>query len=230
MIANSGTVRIQPVPSAQLQLLSNTSWQAARPVSHKGDTPGDTIRSSRPCHQLWRASGAWATPSQLEQAIPRRQQLLSEKGRKHPNILPPSQNQDNYSWFATGKCWQTSTNSQSFHPRLPPPTSGQTWYSSPLTYSNMVCVIELTVPWENLVQEAYERKKLCYAELAAETKQRGWNTSLNAEDLWRNLSDCWKNSESTVRLCGRTSQKSQSRSLTFGKKVKGGGSSGMTHC
>ena len=39
-------------------------------------------------------------------------------------------------------------------------------------------IIELTVPWENSVEEAYERKKLRYSELAAEAKQRGWNTKV----------------------------------------------------
>lgn len=39
-------------------------------------------------------------------------------------------------------------------------------------------IIELTVPWDNCVEEAYERKKLRYAELAAEATQRGWNTKV----------------------------------------------------
>lgn len=34
--------------------------------------------------------------------------------------------------------------------------------------------VELTVPWEDSVEEAYERKKLRYADLAAEAEQRGW--------------------------------------------------------
>ncbi|MGH0175289.1 UNVERIFIED_CONTAM: hypothetical protein FKN15_069979 [Acipenser sinensis] len=33
---------------------------------------------------------------------------------------------------------------------------------------------ELTVPWEDAVDEAYERKKLRYAQLATEAEQRGW--------------------------------------------------------
>ncbi|MGH0162803.1 UNVERIFIED_CONTAM: hypothetical protein FKN15_043900 [Acipenser sinensis] len=32
----------------------------------------------------------------------------------------------------------------------------------------------LTVPWEDAVDEAYERKKLRYAQLATEAEQRGW--------------------------------------------------------
>ena len=34
-----------------------------------------------------------------------------------------------------------------------------------------VYFIELTVPWEELVAEAYERKKLRYVELGAEAEQ-----------------------------------------------------------
>ncbi|XP_061763241.1 cell division cycle protein 20 homolog [Nerophis ophidion] len=37
-------------------------------------------------------------------------------------------------------------------------------------------IIELTVQWENSVEEAYERKKLRYSELAEEAMQRCWNT------------------------------------------------------
>lgn len=38
-------------------------------------------------------------------------------------------------------------------------------------------IIELTVPWEVLcaVEEAYERKKLRYTDLAADAQQQGWN-------------------------------------------------------
>ncbi|MGH0145913.1 UNVERIFIED_CONTAM: hypothetical protein FKN15_040099 [Acipenser sinensis] len=38
----------------------------------------------------------------------------------------------------------------------------------------LVHLVELTVPWEDAVDEAYERKKLRYAQLATEAEQRGW--------------------------------------------------------
>src|SRR4029434_8468580 len=41
-----------------------------------------------------------------------------------------------------------------------------------------VYIIELTVPWESSVEEAYERKKLRYTELAADATQRGWNAKV----------------------------------------------------
>ena len=44
-------------------------------------------------------------------------------------------------------------------------------------------LIELTVPWEDSVEEAYERKKLCYAELAAEAKECGWNTKVHPVEV-----------------------------------------------
>ena len=46
-----------------------------------------------------------------------------------------------------------------------------------------VNIIEFTVPWENSTKEAYERKKLCYTELAADTQQRGWNVKINPVEV-----------------------------------------------
>lgn len=47
---------------------------------------------------------------------------------------------------------------------------------SPTT--KLVYVVELTVPWEEGVEEAYERKKNKYSDLAAEASQNGWKTSI----------------------------------------------------
>ena len=44
-------------------------------------------------------------------------------------------------------------------------------------------IIELTVPWEDAVDEAFERKHLRYAELAAEAQQRGWNTEVRPVEV-----------------------------------------------
>ncbi|XP_049901864.1 uncharacterized protein LOC126391274 [Epinephelus moara] len=41
-----------------------------------------------------------------------------------------------------------------------------------------VYIIELTVPWEDAVGEAYEHKRLKYAELAADAEQRGWKATV----------------------------------------------------
>ncbi|KAM3872212.1 putative glutamate receptor [Diretmus argenteus] len=41
-----------------------------------------------------------------------------------------------------------------------------------------VYITELTVPWENSAEEAYERKKLRYTELAADARQQGWNAKV----------------------------------------------------
>ena len=38
----------------------------------------------------------------------------------------------------------------------------------------IVDFIELTVPWEDSVEEAFESKKHRYADLGAEAEQRGW--------------------------------------------------------
>ena len=41
-----------------------------------------------------------------------------------------------------------------------------------------VFIVELTVPWEAAVGEAYERKRLKYSDIAAEAKQRGWHVQV----------------------------------------------------
>ena len=42
--------------------------------------------------------------------------------------------------------------------------------------SKLCVLIELTVPWEERMSEAYERKFLKYDELVEQCKSRGWKT------------------------------------------------------
>ena len=58
-----------------------------------------------------------------------------------------------------------------------------------------VYVIELTVPWENSVEEAYE--KLRYTELAEDASQRGWSAKVCPVEI-----ECrgFVASNSTIRL------------------------------
>ncbi|XP_059360386.1 taste receptor type 1 member 3-like [Carassius carassius] len=46
-----------------------------------------------------------------------------------------------------------------------------------------VFIIELTVPWKDSVDEAYERKHLRYADLAAEARHHGWNTEVRPVEV-----------------------------------------------
>lgn len=46
-----------------------------------------------------------------------------------------------------------------------------------------VYIIELTVPWEGAVEEAYERKKLRYIDLAADAQQQGWNVKVRPVEV-----------------------------------------------
>lgn len=39
-------------------------------------------------------------------------------------------------------------------------------------------IVELTVPWEDAVMEAYEQKSLKYSELAADAEKHGWKTKV----------------------------------------------------
>ncbi len=44
--------------------------------------------------------------------------------------------------------------------------------------AKLAYVVELTVPWEDGVEEAYERKKNRYSDLAAEASQNGWKSTI----------------------------------------------------
>ncbi|KAL3976668.1 homeobox protein Meis3 [Sarotherodon galilaeus] len=44
-------------------------------------------------------------------------------------------------------------------------------------------VIELMVPWEEAIEEAFERKKLRYANLAAEAEDRGWKIKVRPVEV-----------------------------------------------
>lgn len=46
-----------------------------------------------------------------------------------------------------------------------------------------VFIIELTVPLEDSVDEAYERKHLRYADLASEARHHGWNTEVRPVEV-----------------------------------------------
>lgn len=81
-----------------------------------------------------------------------------------------------------------------------------------LTCQQVVYFIELTVPWESSLEEAYERKKLKYEELRAEAEQRGWKARVCPVEVgWRGfvgrsviallgeLGVCSKNLRKTVK-------------------------------
>ena len=61
--------------------------------------------------------------------------------------------------------------------------------------SQRVFIVELTVPWEDTIEEAFERKRLRYANLAAEAEGRGWKREGVAS--WGGLQ----------RLCGQVVNK-----------------------
>ncbi len=43
--------------------------------------------------------------------------------------------------------------------------------------------MELTVPWEEAIDEAFERKRLRYADLAAEAEDRGWKVNVHPVEV-----------------------------------------------
>ncbi|KAE8295057.1 hypothetical protein D5F01_LYC05980 [Larimichthys crocea] len=46
-----------------------------------------------------------------------------------------------------------------------------------------VFIVELTVPWEEAINEAFERKRLRYANLAAEAEDQGWNIFVHSVEV-----------------------------------------------
>ncbi|KAL3973956.1 proto-oncogene serine/threonine-protein kinase Pim-1 [Sarotherodon galilaeus] len=51
------------------------------------------------------------------------------------------------------------------------------------TSQKLAYVIELTVPWEEAIEEAFERKKLQYANLAAEAEDRSWKIKVRPVEV-----------------------------------------------
>ena len=47
----------------------------------------------------------------------------------------------------------------------------------------LIYIIELTVPWEDSIEEAHERKKLRYSNLAAEAEDRGWKVRVRPVEV-----------------------------------------------
>ncbi len=60
---------------------------------------------------------------------------------------------------------------------FPPEIATTTLLPDLVLWSNscqLTYIIKLTVPWEDAIEEAYERKNLHYSNLAAEAEDRGW--------------------------------------------------------
>ncbi len=136
------------------------------------------------------------------------------EGQKKPNHLPtkPEAGQ-----LAMARDWKMLVNiGQQLI--FPPEIAATTLRPDLVLWSpslKSVYITELTVPWENSTEEAYERKKLHYIELAADAQQRGWKLKSiwlkwDVEVLWLLLaSDCWKTLAFMDRLCDRQLDQSQ---------------------
>lgn len=96
------------------------------------------------------------------------------------------------------------------------------WSSSCCT----VYIIELTVPWEDAMEEAYDCKSLKYAELTANTEQHGRKAKLAAEACSGNrLPGCLK----TLKYEAKPNSKPLKPSLVLtSEQVSGLGSRGET--
>ncbi|KAJ8010190.1 hypothetical protein DPEC_G00072420 [Dallia pectoralis] len=84
-----------------------------------------------------------------------------------------------------------------------------------------VYIIELTVPWESSTEEAYERKKLRYTDLAADAQQRGWRAKIypvevgcrgfvafSTTKLLKDLGICGQALRQTIRAVSEAAERS----------------------
>ncbi|KAE8284703.1 hypothetical protein D5F01_LYC16136 [Larimichthys crocea] len=76
---------------------------------------------------------------------------------------------------ATGRCWQMVFPSEIATTTLRPDL--MLWSPS------LKKLVDLTVPWEDSMEEAYERKHLRYSELAADARHRGWNAEVRPVEV-----------------------------------------------
>ena len=52
------------------------------------------------------------------------------------------------------------------------------------TVKKLLVMIELTVPWESRIDEAYERKKLKYSDLCDSCREKGWSVLCYPVEVW----------------------------------------------
>ena len=107
--------------------------------------------------------------------------LFVREGDKHRG---GASNHDHSSLNAA-RDWQMRVD---LHQRLvfPPEIATTTLRPDMVLWSNscqLAYIIELTVPWEDALEEAFERKKLRYSNLAAEAEDNGWRVKVRPVEV-----------------------------------------------
>ena len=51
------------------------------------------------------------------------------------------------------------------------------------TAMKLLIMVELTVPWESRIDEAYKRKKLKYSDLSDRCREKGWSAGCYPVDV-----------------------------------------------
>ncbi|XDV11573.1 hypothetical protein PO909_000474, partial [Leuciscus waleckii] len=116
-----------------------------------------------------------ATPLNAQTTIPRRTTFMreGEKQRTKPSF-------PNSGPLNAARDWEMRVD---LNQRLTfPPEIAATNLRPDLVLWSKSCrrvfIVEMTVPWEDAIDEAFERKRLRYANLAAEAEGRGWNVKV----------------------------------------------------
>ncbi|XDV14344.1 hypothetical protein PO909_014615 [Leuciscus waleckii] len=108
---------------------------------------------------------------------PARQNIVFVKAGEKPN----QRLKESGGLFATAKDWQLEVD-LGRQLKFPGNIAATTLRPDIVLVSEktrQVVLLELTVPWEDRMEEAFERKRAKYEELAGECRSRGWRTRCN---------------------------------------------------
>lgn len=113
-----------------------------------------------------------------------------QEGRKKPNLRPTKSEA-----VQLAMAWDWKMLVDIGHQLIFPPEIAATTLRPGLVLwtpsLKSVYITEITVPWEDSAEEAYESKKLCYTELAAGAKQQGRNAKVCLVEVGWRETDRW---------------------------------------
>lgn len=116
-----------------------------------------------------------AMPFKTQTTLPRKTTFVRQGEKRRTKPSPP-----NSGPLDTARDWEMRVD---LSQRLTfPPEIAATNLRPDLVLWSKSCrrvfIVELTVPWEDNIDEAFERKRLRYANLAADAEARGWNVKV----------------------------------------------------
>lgn len=181
LVSISGWVKIHGVPFVPCQLPSNTFSQDVKSCSFKEVTKcHNEVLKSLSCT----LENKWAVTNSLPPAAsnPLRTTMFVHEGAKLTRSGSTSLERGQLHWACNWKMLVDTGQQLVFPPEIANITLRPDLVLWSPSFKN-VSIIELTVPWEDSVDEAHELKHLYYVELAAEAQHHGWNTEVRPVEV-----------------------------------------------